>query len=61
MGVMAEEMESLHKNPTWDLLELPKRKRAIGCKWVFKKKGSNIKKMGRKVQGSHSSKRLFTT
>jgi hypothetical protein len=37
VGAMAEEMESLHKNQTWDLVELPERKRAIGCKWVFKK------------------------
>jgi hypothetical protein len=27
MGAMAEEMESLHKNQTWDLVELPERKR----------------------------------
>jgi hypothetical protein len=38
MGAMAEEMESLHKNQTWDLVELPERKKKIGCKWVFKKK-----------------------
>ena len=35
---MVEELESLHKNQTWDLVQLPKGKRAIGCKWVFKKK-----------------------
>jgi hypothetical protein len=29
MGYMAKEMESLHKNQTWDLVELPKRKRKI--------------------------------
>ena len=38
MGVMVEEIQSLHKNQTWDLVELPKGKRAIGCKWVYKKK-----------------------
>ena len=32
MGVMAEEIESLHKNQTWDLVELSEKKRAIGCK-----------------------------
>ena len=37
VGAMAEEIESLHKNQTWDLVELPKRMRVIGCKWVFKK------------------------
>jgi len=37
-----EEMSSLHKNDTWELSELPKRKKAIGCKWVFvKKQGSS--------------------
>jgi hypothetical protein len=32
MGAMVEEMESLHKNQTWDLVELLKRKRKIECK-----------------------------
>ena len=32
VGAMAEEMESLHKNQTWDLVELLERKRAIECK-----------------------------
>jgi len=27
--VMIKEMSSLHKNDTWELLELPKRKKAI--------------------------------
>ena len=30
--------DSLHKNDTWELSELPKRKKAIVCKWVFAKK-----------------------
>ena len=38
MIVMQEEMESLHKNGTWDMVRLPKGKKAIRCKWVFKKK-----------------------
>ena len=38
MIAMQEEMESLHKNMTWDLVRLPKGKKAIRCKWVFKKK-----------------------
>src|ERR1044072_582813 len=38
MGAMQEEMESLKKNETWDLVPLPKGKKAIGCKWVYKKK-----------------------
>jgi len=35
---MKEEMESLHKNQTLKLVELPEKKRAIECKWVYKKK-----------------------
>lgn len=35
---MSEEMQSLHKNQTWELVQLPKGKKAIGCKWVYTKK-----------------------
>ena len=35
---MDEEMQSLRKNETWELAQLPKNKKAIGCKWVFTKK-----------------------
>jgi len=35
---MVEEIESLHVNNTWEHVELPKEKKAIGCKWVFAKK-----------------------
>lgn len=28
-------MEALKKNKTWDLVELPKGKSPVGCKWVF--------------------------
>ena len=35
---MDEEMQSLQKNKTWKLAQLPKGKKAIGCKWVFAKK-----------------------
>ena len=30
------EYESLLKNDTWDLVEIPKNKNIVGCKWVFK-------------------------
>jgi len=40
-------------------MELPERKRAIGCKWVFKKREAVSEKRGRKVQGSPSSKGLL--
>ncbi|GJT97762.1 retrovirus-related pol polyprotein from transposon TNT 1-94 [Tanacetum coccineum] len=35
---MEEEVESLHKNKTWELVKLPKEKRVISCKWLFKVK-----------------------
>ncbi|KAG8491178.1 hypothetical protein CXB51_014420 [Gossypium anomalum] len=38
MFAMREEMESLHKNKTWDLVKLSKGKKTVRCKWVFKKK-----------------------
>ena len=59
VGAMVEKIESLHKNHTWDLVELIERKRVIGCKWVFKKKEVVSEKRGRKDQGSPSSKGLF--
>jgi hypothetical protein len=35
---MQEEVESLYKNRTWDLVKLPKDKKIVGYKWVFKKR-----------------------
>jgi len=35
---MNEEMQSISENKTWTLTELPKNKKAIGCKWVYKLK-----------------------
>eukprot|EP00253_Pinus_taeda_P028459 PITA_28459 len=35
---MVDEMESLHKNEAWDLVEFPARRKPITSKWVFKKK-----------------------
>ena len=32
---MQEEMRALKKNDTWDFVDLPNGKRAVGCKWVF--------------------------
>jgi len=30
-----EEMTALHKKNTWELVELPKGKEIVGCKWVY--------------------------
>eukprot|EP00253_Pinus_taeda_P026498 PITA_26498 len=39
---MKDEMMALSKNGTWDLVELPKDRKTVGCKWVFKlKQGVN--------------------
>ena len=35
-------MESLHKNERWDMVRLPKGKKSIRCKWVFKKKEGTV-------------------
>jgi hypothetical protein len=35
---MVEQMESLHKNETWDLVKFPSRRNHVSRKWVFKKK-----------------------
>ncbi|KAM1487145.1 hypothetical protein ACFX2I_001252 [Malus domestica] len=32
---MDEEMMVLHKNDTWEVTELPKGKKPVGCRWVF--------------------------
>ena len=32
------EYESLIENHTWDLVELPKDRKPVGCKWIFKAK-----------------------
>lgn len=35
---MDEEMDSLKKNKTWFLSDLPEGKKAIGCRWIYKLK-----------------------
>ncbi|KAJ0683430.1 putative RNA-directed DNA polymerase [Helianthus annuus] len=35
---MNKEMEALYKNGTWVLVNLPKDRKAIGCKWIYKVK-----------------------
>ena len=50
MGAMIEEMESLHKNQTWEIAKLPEGKKAIGWKWVYKKKPAVSEKEGEKFK-----------
>lgn len=35
LEAMRDEMDSMHKNKTWELVELPPDRKAIGNKWVF--------------------------
>ena len=35
---MDEEISSIRKNQTWDLVQLPEGKNVVGPKWVFKSK-----------------------
>ena len=35
---MENEMKSLNENKVWELVKLPKGRKAIGCKWIFKTK-----------------------
>ncbi|KAK9065390.1 hypothetical protein SSX86_016773 [Deinandra increscens subsp. villosa] len=39
---MEEEMESLEKNDTWDIVDLPAGQKPVACKWLYKiKEGVN--------------------
>ena len=33
---MKEELDTLSKNHTWDLVTLPLGKSMVGCKWIYK-------------------------
>ena len=57
MGAMIEEMESLHKNQTWELAQLLEGKKAIGYKWIYKKKPAISKKEGKKFKARLVAKR----
>lgn len=38
IAAMKQEYDSLIKNKTWDLVDLPDNRKAIDCKWVYKTK-----------------------
>lgn len=35
---MEEELKALEENETWEIVQLPKDKRPIGCRWIYKVK-----------------------
>jgi hypothetical protein len=35
---MNQDIDSIDKNKTWDLVDLPRKKKSIGVKWVYKTK-----------------------
>ena len=35
---MNEKLKALEQNETWKIISLPKNKKLIGCKWVYKTK-----------------------
>ncbi|CAL9133113.1 unnamed protein product, partial [Musa textilis] len=41
-NAMKEEINSMKSNEVWDLVELPNKAKAIGCKWVFKTKKDSL-------------------
>ena len=55
---MNREIESIEKNQTWKLVDLPKGKDAVGLKWIFKIKfnedGSILKHKARVVAKGYS-------
>ena len=38
LQAMKSEMDSIHKNQTWELVELPAKRNPLPCKWVFQYK-----------------------
>ena len=47
LDVMNDELESMATNEVWDIVELPKGSKAVGCKWVFKTKKDSKGKVER--------------
>ena len=36
INAMNEEMKFMYDNDVWDIVSLPKDKKTVGCKWIFK-------------------------
>ena len=55
-NAMKNEIESLKQNNVWDLVELPKNRKPIGCKWIFKTKFNAVGEI--ETQGSSCCSRI---
>ena len=55
MKAMDEELKSIEVNNTWSLVELPKDKKAINVKWVYK---VNLKRRSDSTQGETFGERI---
>ncbi|MCO5567221.1 hypothetical protein L7F22_020910 [Adiantum nelumboides] len=56
---MQQEIDSIHKNHTWDLVDLPTGKKPIGTKWVFKvkrKQDGTVDRYKARLGRQHSSR-----
>jgi hypothetical protein len=42
IAAMQEDMQSLEKNCTWDVVPLPKGKKHVRCKWIYKRKEMSV-------------------
>lgn len=60
LNAMEEELDSIEKNKTWTLVDLPNGCNAVGSKWVFKKKcdetGKIVRYKARLVAQGYSQK-----
>lgn len=59
MTGMIKEMKSLHHNRTWELVQLPQDKKAIWCKWVYRRKPLVLEKEGEIFKARLVSKGVF--
>lgn len=56
---MLEELKTIEKNKTWEMVELPQNKQAMEVKWVFKTKykpDGSIAKLKARLVAKHKAK-----
>ncbi|KAL4018020.1 hypothetical protein IC575_021607 [Cucumis melo] len=53
---MDQEIDAIRRNETWELMELPTNKQALGVKWVYRTKLKSMVML--KIQGKTCCKRL---